>query len=152
MELHDCFWQGGFYERLVGIVKRCLRKCTNRKHFSLDQFIPLLAEIKAILNSRPLTYVYEDIESGFTLTPAHFLVTNQKLGLRNTGDIDYHGDDDLQPNVDSASKLIEFWKKGQKCVNLFGRVWKEEYLISLRERIPLEYKLSWSESLKLSTR
>ena len=28
-------WQGGFYERLVGMVKRCLRKVTGRKHFTL---------------------------------------------------------------------------------------------------------------------
>ena len=130
------------------MVKRYVRKCTNRKHFSVDQLITLSVEIEAILNSRPLTYVYEDIESGFTLTPAHFLVTNQKLGLHNTGDIDYHGDEDFQPNVESSSKLIELWKKGQKRVDLFWRVWKEEYLISLRERIPLEHKLSRSESLE----
>ena len=71
------------------MVKTYVRKCTNRKHFSLDQLITLLAEIEAILNSKPLTFVYKDIESGFTLTPVHFLVTNQKLGLHNTGDIDY---------------------------------------------------------------
>jgi len=71
-------WQGGFHERLVGMVKRCLRKCTNRKHFSLDQLITLLAENEAIL--------------GFTVTPTYFLATKQKLG---TGDIDYHGDKDF---------------------------------------------------------
>ena len=50
-------WQGGFYERSVDMIKSCLRKRTNRKHFSLDQLISLLAEIEAIFNSRPLTYV-----------------------------------------------------------------------------------------------
>ena len=35
--------------------------------FSLDQFIALLAEIEVIFNSRPLTYVYKDIESGLRL-------------------------------------------------------------------------------------
>ena len=65
-------WQGCFYERLMGIVKRCLRKTTGRKHFILEQLSTLLAEIEAVLNSRPLTYVYEDFESGFVLTPSHF--------------------------------------------------------------------------------
>ena len=65
-------WQGDFYERLVGMVKRCFRKATGRKHFTLEQLVTLLTEIEAILNSRPLTYVYEDFESGFTLTPSHF--------------------------------------------------------------------------------
>ena len=69
-------WQGGFYERLVSMIKRCLRKAVGRRHLSLEQLITLLAEIEAVLNSRPLTYVYEDFESGFTLTPAHFMVAN----------------------------------------------------------------------------
>ena len=63
------------------MVKRCLRKATGRKHFTLEQLATLLTEIEAILNSRPLTYVYEEFESGFVLTPSHFLVMNRKLGL-----------------------------------------------------------------------
>ena len=35
-------WQRGFYERLVGMVKRCLRKVTGRKHFTLKQLAMLL--------------------------------------------------------------------------------------------------------------
>ena len=34
----------------------------------------MLAEIEAVIITRPFTYVYEDFESGFTLTPAYFLV------------------------------------------------------------------------------
>ena len=67
--------------------------------------ITLLAKIETILNSRLLTYVYEDVASGFTLTPSHFLA---KLGLRNAGDADYHEDEDFTPSMDSATKLIEF--------------------------------------------
>ena len=45
-----------------------------------------------MLNSPPLTYVYEDLGS-------HFLVSNRKLGLSVTNDIDYHKDEDFQPNI-----------------------------------------------------
>ena len=133
-------WQGGFYERLVGMVKRCLTKIAGRKHFTLEQLATLLTEIEAVLNSRPLTYVYEDFGSGFVLTPSHFLVTNRKLGLCTMEDIEYHEDEDFQPNRDSVTKLIESWKKGQRHLDLFWRFWKEEYLMSLRERLPLIHK------------
>ena len=43
-----------------------------KKYFSLEQLIIMLAEVEADLNSRALTYVYEDFKYGFTLTPAHF--------------------------------------------------------------------------------
>ena len=56
-------WQGGFYERLVGMVKRSLRKLKGR-----SLLVTLLTEIKAVINSGPLTYVYGDFESGFILT------------------------------------------------------------------------------------
>ena len=140
-------WQGGFYERLVGLVKRCMRKSIGRKYLSLEQLTTLLTEIEAVLNSRPLTYVYEDLDSGFTLTPGHFLVTNRKHGLCNSSNADYHCDEDFQPNKDSVTKLIEMWKKGQKQLDLFWKMWQEEYLLSLREKLPLEHKQTRSQHL-----
>ena len=36
----------------------------------------MMTEVEAIINTHPLTYVYGDFSSGFTLTPAHFLTGN----------------------------------------------------------------------------
>lgn len=66
-------WMGGFYEFLVGLAKRALRKTLGRKLLTLIQMQTLLKEIEAILNSHPLVYVSEDINSSITLTPRHFL-------------------------------------------------------------------------------
>ena len=74
--------EGGFYERLVGMVKQHLKKVTRRKHFTLEQLVTLLTEIEAVLNSRPLTYVYKDLDSGFISTRSHFLVSNRKIVLQ----------------------------------------------------------------------
>ena len=130
------------------MVQRCLRKATGRKHFTLEQLITLLTEIEAILNSRALTYVYEDFESGFTLTPSHFLMTNRKLGLPTVDD-DYFRDSDYQPNRDSTTQLLESWKKGQQHLNLFWKVWQEEYLLSLREKLPIYHKGSKFKNVKV---
>ena len=46
-------WQGGFYERLIGMVKRSLRKAMGKKRYTLDQLVTLLTEIEAVVNSRP---------------------------------------------------------------------------------------------------
>ena len=48
-------WKGGFYERLVGLVKQSLRKGFGLKRLTLDQFEVILAEIEAVINTRPLT-------------------------------------------------------------------------------------------------
>ena len=41
-----------------------------------DKLMTLLSEVEAIVNTRPLTYIYEEFESRFVLTPSHFLVDN----------------------------------------------------------------------------
>ena len=60
---------GSFYERLVELVKRSLRKSVGRNLLSDTQLETLLKEIVAILNSRPLVYIGDGIDSSITLTP-----------------------------------------------------------------------------------
>ena len=74
-------WHGGFYERLVGVVKQALRKSLGRQLLSFHQMVTLITEIEAVINSRPLTFVYSDLESGFTLTPSHFATMQHCLSL-----------------------------------------------------------------------
>ena len=39
-------WQGGFYERLVGLVKRSLRKGIGLKRLTLDQFVVIVMDME----------------------------------------------------------------------------------------------------------
>lgn len=69
------------------------------------------------------------MKSGFVLsrvTPAHFLVANRKVGFCVSDDINEYDDVDFQPNRDSAARLIETWKKGQRH-HLFWQFWKDLY-------------------------
>ena len=131
-------WQGGFYERLVGLVKRSLRKAMGPRRFTFEQLITILAEVEAIVNTRPLTYVYDDFDSGFTLTPAHFLMSRFQPLLLSTVDMDE--DDDYYYEKNSATSLLDSWKRGQQQVNSFWEIWRNEYLLSLRERYSMFHR------------
>ena len=104
-------WMGGFYERLVGLVKRCLRKTLRKRSISDVQLLTLLKEIEAVLNSRPLVYVDEELKSTTTLTPNHFLAINSQNGIPN---VDYDMKDPTYTICETSSdKLKSLWRKGQ---------------------------------------
>ena len=65
-------WWGGFFERLVGSVKRCLRKVVENVRLSRVELETILVEIEGTLNNRPLTYSYDKLGEDM-LTPAHLL-------------------------------------------------------------------------------
>ncbi|CAC5415551.1 unnamed protein product [Mytilus coruscus] len=137
-------WMGGFYERLVGLVKRSLRKTLKKKLLTDVQLQTILKEVEAIINSRPLVYVGDDINSTITLTSSHFLSLNPKVGIP---EIDF---DIRDPNYNrcesSSNKLLQLLKKGQRLLNSFCAIWREDYLVSLRERIQTKLKTSRIQS------
>ena len=65
---------------MVRSTKCCLRKLIGRAHFSLDELTTTLAEIEAVFNSRPLSYVSgDDMEE--PITPSHLIVDHRILNL-----------------------------------------------------------------------
>ena len=93
----------------------------------------MLKEAEAVINSQPLVYIGEDINSDMTLTPAHFLSLNPKIGLPKL-DLEDNDDNEFSPKISSAETLIITWKKGLKHLNKFWKVCKNDYLLNLRER------------------
>ena len=120
-------WQGGFYEHLIGLVKQSLRKGIGRKLLYWDKLLTLLTEVEAIVNTRPLTYVCEDFESGFVLTPTHFLTGNHDLIPFYTDEFKDGEDRDYCPSTDSVKELSEYWRKSQKQLDRFWESWKRDY-------------------------
>ena len=126
-------WMGGFYERLVGITKRALRKTLGNQRLTEKQLSTVLTEIEAIVNSRPLVYVDEDINSSMVLTPTDFLsLHSQHIIPDMVGDADPDPDYEVEKPT-TAQQLLETWKRGQKRLSQFWSLWKGEYLLSLRE-------------------
>ena len=56
-------WWEGFYERMVGTVKRCLKKIIGKAKLNHDELNTVLIEVESVLNSRPITYLYEELEA-----------------------------------------------------------------------------------------
>ena len=54
---------GRFYERMVGLVKRTLRKTIGKASLANEQLLIVLKEAEAVVNSRPLVYIGDDIQS-----------------------------------------------------------------------------------------
>ncbi|CAC5412914.1 unnamed protein product [Mytilus coruscus] len=100
---------GGFYERLVGLAKRSLRKTIGKVCFSVEQLRTLLTEVEAVVNSRPLAYIGEDIDSNIVLTPSCFLTLNKHTGIPER--IDNDEDPEYKPQFSSTDDLLEIWKK-----------------------------------------
>lgn len=53
-------WWGGFYERMVQVVNGSLRKILRRANVTYDELLTIVTEIEAIVNCRPLCYLYTD--------------------------------------------------------------------------------------------
>ncbi|MCP9261213.1 Integrase core domain containing protein [Dirofilaria immitis] len=49
-------WEGGIYERMIGVTKTAMRRAIGRKLLWERELITLIIEIEGVLNTRPLTY------------------------------------------------------------------------------------------------
>ena len=70
--------------RLIGLVKRILKKMIRNIPLNAIELQTILTEIEATLNSHPLTNSYTDINDGPPLTPSHFLCRHRLLTLPHT--------------------------------------------------------------------
>ena len=62
----------GFFERLVGLEKRTLKKAIGKASQTNEQLLTILKEAETVIKARPLVYIGDDIHSHIALTPAHF--------------------------------------------------------------------------------
>ncbi|XP_046857689.1 LOW QUALITY PROTEIN: uncharacterized protein LOC124451107 [Xenia sp. Carnegie-2017] len=94
---------------MVRSVKRCLKKVLGNARLTFDELLTVLVEVEATLNSRPLTYTYDEVGSE-PLTPSH-LVTGRKFLS-------------MPDEVSGEEESDEGYCKKR---------WRKEYLVDLRE-------------------
>ena len=123
-------WYGGWWERLIGLTKSTLKKVLGRARISLTTLQALVAEVEAVLNDRPLTYVSSDITDLEPLTPSHLLYGRRISSLPYIA-VDKEEIDD--PTYGSAEDVDRRAKRQALTLQHFRRRWRDEYLTSLRE-------------------
>lgn len=120
---------GSFYERLIGVVKNCIRKVLFKRKLTDDELATILTEVEMRINNRPLTYFDDDINHPQPLTPSHLIhgrrlrslpVTEDKLRDPDYGCTHDH----MNQRYSYLNQRLKHWEK----------IWKTEYLASLREK------------------
>ena len=117
------FW-GGFFEIMVKLVKRCLKKIVANAHLTFEELDTILIEIEGIINSRPLTYVDAD-SLDEPLTPSS-LVSGRRLLTKTPFD----------PNLSLDSSKTSLSTRESYLKLLLKHFWTRflrEYLPGLRE-------------------
>ena len=133
-------WWGGFYERMIGLMKRSLKRTIGKNLLWLHELSTVIVEVEAVLNSRPITFTYSDIEEGSPLTPAHFLCSKRLLDLPDCSDNEL---DDPEYTPDSNQEnLVKYLDARNRQLKAFWRVWRREYLVNLREYDQVKRKKS----------
>ncbi|XP_045541691.1 uncharacterized protein LOC106718201 isoform X2 [Papilio machaon] len=67
-------WWGGFFERMIKIVKNILRRVLGMSTVSYDEMETLLCDCESVVNDRPLTYVEaDDADALEPLRPSCFI-------------------------------------------------------------------------------
>ena len=73
-------WWGGFYERLVGIMKKSLSKSIGQALLTFDELGEALLDVECFINNRPICYVGDECDEPILTpnillrgTPARFL-------------------------------------------------------------------------------
>ena len=131
-----CASMNGLVERLVGLVKRALRKALWKTYVSPDVFETLITKVEAVINSRPLLQPGTEVEDS-CLTPAHFIAPTSQLSLP-PWDADASDPDWTPKHLESD--LLRNFHQGRHYLEQFWKVFSNSYLQELREAQRLHFK------------
>lgn len=113
---------GGLWEAGVKSFKHHLKRVLDNKHLLFEEFVTILTQIEAILNSRPLCPMSSDPNDLNPLTPAHFLIGRPLVAVP---DADLQ---DIQTNRLTRFELL------QQVYQHFWKRWSTEYISELQQR------------------
>ena len=111
---------GGIWEAAVKSMKRHLRRVVGKQIFSYEEFLTIINQVEAALNSRPISPLSNDPNDPVALTPGYFLI-GDTLMSRPSG-------------APSKSNPVQRFRLVKKIQEDFWKSWKRDYLTELQIR------------------
>ncbi|GBM60247.1 hypothetical protein AVEN_248526-1 [Araneus ventricosus] len=114
-------WWGGFWERLVGVMKQILRRVLGKAFLSYEEMVTVLCDTESVINSRPHSHVSERDSELIPLSPNSFLQDFRQIGV---------------PDLDEADEVIlnKRIKYRQQLITDIRKRFRSEYLGLLIQR------------------
>lgn len=129
----------GLAEAAVRSIKHHLKRLLHTTHFTYEEMATCLAQIEAVLNSRPLTPLSSNPLDFSALTPSHFLIGRQLNALPHSQDSDV--------DIGKINRLERF--KRIECIRRhFWDRFSLEYVALLQQKVKLH---STKTELKLGS-
>uniref|UniRef100_A0A914LY07 Integrase catalytic domain-containing protein n=1 Tax=Meloidogyne incognita TaxID=6306 RepID=A0A914LY07_MELIC len=125
-------WAGGFYERLVKLVKDAFKRSLGSTILNLEELKTFVKEVETAINCRPLTYVSTENDGILAIRPLDFLIPEVELNYFSAEDSD--SDEFVLGKLSTAKQLQNRWKETQKIFNKFWENWVKNYLVTLRDK------------------
>ncbi|UYV77229.1 hypothetical protein LAZ67_15000185, partial [Cordylochernes scorpioides] len=111
---------GGLWEAGIKCFRYHFRRIIGETLLTYEEFLTLIVQIEACLNSRPSGPISGDPSDLAVLTPAHFLLTSSSCCV---------------PEEDLLSvQLLPRWKMVQRMVQHLWRQWSTDYIHNLQQR------------------
>ena len=122
-------WWGGFFERMVQLLKYCLHKMVGQLRLTYDELLTSVTEVEMILNSRPLTFIAaSDMDE--PVTPSHLILGKRLMTLPHY--FAFTNSEDYSPDS-SRPTLTKCLRYLSTVLEHFWNRWKKEYLLELRD-------------------
>jgi transposase InsO family protein len=123
-------WQGGVWERMVGVTKLCLKKLVGNSSLSFHELRTIIVQIEGAINDRPLTYASDTPGELEVLTPSMLLCGRRIFNMPESVDYDELFDPTYNAKIVVTKRMIYI----SKLMKDFLNRWQREYLTALRER------------------
>ncbi|XP_061165699.1 uncharacterized protein LOC133174616 [Saccostrea echinata] len=121
-------WYGGWWRRIIG-TKSTIKKVLGKAQVTSSELNTLLTEMECMLNNKPITYTFTDLEDPQPLISSHLLYG------RSLDVLPYFKppDESLQPFNMKSIDVCKRVARQRDVLNHFWNIWRNEDSTSLRE-------------------